>query len=130
MNERIKELRMKVDMDMHLHNLEDIKAMEGCFGQEGGNKIVNEYIEKFAELIVRECVEQVWYTREDGINGNISQVVKDRIKEHFGVEELPACKHDWYSAKNPVVQNGSVCVICGAIDAREPEELKNERTFN
>ena len=43
--------------------------------------------EKFAELIVRECMEQVWYTREDGINGNISQVIKDRIKEHFGVEE-------------------------------------------
>lgn len=42
--------------------------------------------EKFAELIVRECMEQVWYTRDDGINGNISQVIKDRIKEHFGVE--------------------------------------------
>ena len=42
--------------------------------------------EKFAELIVRECMEQVWYSREDGINGNISQVIKDRIKEHFGVE--------------------------------------------
>jgi hypothetical protein len=44
-------------------------------------------LEKFAELIVRECMEQVWYTREDGINGNVSQVIKDRIKEHFGVEE-------------------------------------------
>jgi len=45
------------------------------------------FMEKFAELIVRECVEQVWYTREDGINGNVSEVIKDRIKEHFGVEE-------------------------------------------
>lgn len=44
-------------------------------------------IEKFAELIVRECMEQVWYTREDGINGNISEVIKDRMKQHFGVEE-------------------------------------------
>jgi hypothetical protein len=43
--------------------------------------------QKFAELIVRECMEQVWYTREDSINGNVSQVIKDRIKEHFGVEE-------------------------------------------
>jgi hypothetical protein len=43
--------------------------------------------EKFAELIVRECMEQVWYTREDGINGNVSEVIKDRIKQHFGVEE-------------------------------------------
>lgn len=43
------------------------------------------FIDKFAELIVGECMEQVWYSREDGINGNISQVIKDRIKEHFGV---------------------------------------------
>ena len=44
-------------------------------------------LQKFAELIVGECMEQVWYTREDGINGNVSQVIKDRIKQHFGVEE-------------------------------------------
>lgn len=43
--------------------------------------------EKFAELIVKECMEQVWYSREDGINGNISQIIKDRIREHFGVEQ-------------------------------------------
>jgi len=46
-----------------------------------------EVLGKFAELIVRECMEQVWYTREDGINGNVSEVIKDRIKQHFGVEE-------------------------------------------
>ena len=44
-------------------------------------------LKRFAELIVKECMEQVWYTREDMINDNISQVIKDRIKEHFGVEE-------------------------------------------
>ena len=43
--------------------------------------------EVFAELIVKECMEQVWYTREDSINGNISEVIKERIKQHFGVEE-------------------------------------------
>jgi hypothetical protein len=46
-----------------------------------------DFLEKYAELIVKECMEQVWYTREDGINGNVSEVIKDRIKEHFGVEE-------------------------------------------
>jgi hypothetical protein len=45
------------------------------------------FMAKFAELIVRECMDQVWYTREDGINGNVSEVIKDRIKQHFGVEE-------------------------------------------
>ena len=44
-------------------------------------------LNKFAELIVRECMEQVWYTREDGINGNISEVIKERIEQHFGFEE-------------------------------------------
>ena len=48
--------------------------------------ITEEQILKFAELIVRECMEQVWYTREDGINGNISEVIKERMKQHFGVE--------------------------------------------
>jgi hypothetical protein len=43
-------------------------------------------VEKFAELIVQECMEQVWYTREDGINGNVSEVIKERMKQHFGVE--------------------------------------------
>ena len=81
MNERIKELRMKVDMNMHLHNLEDIKAMEGCFGQEGGNKIVNEYIEKFAELIVKECAAM---TRNLSAHGELAEKA---VKEHFGVKE-------------------------------------------
>lgn len=44
-------------------------------------------LERFAEKIVRECMEQVWYTREDYINENISQVIKERMKQHFGVEE-------------------------------------------
>jgi hypothetical protein len=45
-----------------------------------------EQFEKFAELLVLECMDQVWYTREDGINGNISEVIKERIKQHFGVD--------------------------------------------
>ena len=79
MNERINELRKQVKVDMHLHNVEDIKAMEGCFGFEGGNKIVNDYIEKFAELIVQECAE---------IAADQSAIRPEyRIRKHFGVEE-------------------------------------------
>lgn len=40
-----------------------------------------------AELVIRECMDQVWYTREDGINGNISEVIKERMKAHFGLQE-------------------------------------------
>ena len=107
-------------------------------------------LEKFAELIVGECADLVkarlnhipdnqddW----DGHNyGETAAVygILDTFQEHFGVdcdpenskfgvEEKTVCHHDWYNAKNPVVLNGSVCVICGAIDPREPEELNNEQ---
>jgi len=105
MNERIKEL------------MEEAGIYDFVVESMG----INEEMEKFAELIVREmlvtCEEHPAWT---------GRMIGNQIKEHFGVEELSVCKHDWYSAKNPVVQNGSVCVICGAIDAREPEELKND----
>ena len=43
--------------------------------------------EKFAKLIVRECLEQVFYTIEDEEQDNISSSIRDKIKQHFGVEE-------------------------------------------
>ena len=85
MNERIKELRKQVDVDMHLHNLEDFRAMSGCFGFEGGNKIVDDYLEKFAELIVRECMK----VADEGM-AQVTMKVEwpsYHIKKHFGVEE-------------------------------------------
>jgi hypothetical protein len=78
MNERIKELAKQA-------NELDYKTFDAY-----NHKTIKHYKfdkEKFAELIVRECLEQIWYNREDGINGNVSQVIKDRITEHFGVEE-------------------------------------------
>ena len=92
MNERINELRKQVKVDMHLHNVEDIKAMEGCFGFEGGNKIVNDYIEKFAELIVAECnkaVLEVPCYYKDYRSQIEESVINDcarALLEHFGVE--------------------------------------------
>ena len=74
MNERIKELALQA-MTYVTHNPKANKLNSGDM-----------FDEKFAELIVRECMEQVWYTREDGINGNVSEVIKQRMKQHFGVE--------------------------------------------
>ena len=77
MNERIKELAEQAGINMDSFQ----------FSGTPIKHIVDEpSLEKFAELIVKECMGQVWYTREDGINGNVSQVIKDRIKEHFGVK--------------------------------------------
>jgi hypothetical protein len=72
MNERIKEL---AEQATHIEESDELFPRE-VFDRE-----------KFAELIVRECMEQVWYTREDSINGNVSEVIKQRIEQHFGVEE-------------------------------------------
>ena len=73
MNERIQELAYQAE-----DYADSIVDQGGEFHQT--------YTKKLAELIVRECMEQVWYSREDGINGNVSEVIKDRIKQHFGVE--------------------------------------------
>ena len=73
MNERIKEL--------------SLQAGASYYNTYTGPLLSPKDIEKFAELIVKECMEQVWYTREDGINGNVSEVIKQRIEQHFGVEE-------------------------------------------
>ena len=66
MNERIKEL-----------------AAKSNFGHIENNNVVYDYrLEKFAELIVRECANQVdWILAEGG------KTQGDLIKEHFGVEE-------------------------------------------
>ena len=93
MNERIEELRKQVDVDMHLHNLEDFRAMSGCFGLEGGNKIVDDYLDKFAELIVRECSRVIvnggyWSGGPIGPKRQCTPPeIAQMIKEHFGVEE-------------------------------------------
>jgi hypothetical protein len=82
MNERIKSLLVECGAELvkGTHNGQTGTAVNLPVGQMFD-------FEKFAELIVQECMEQVWYTREDGINGNVSEVIKERMKQHFGVEE-------------------------------------------
>jgi hypothetical protein len=82
MNERIRELVKQAGGHFSTHNL-----MSNPVQHRESIELWDNNIEKFAELLVKECMEQVWYTREDCINGNVSEVIKDRIKQHFGVEE-------------------------------------------
>jgi hypothetical protein len=73
---------------------------------------------KFAELIVEECFKAAMIESK----GHMNPIdLMKRMKEQVGVEE---CNHEWVSVKNPVVLNGSICVKCGALDTREPEELR------
>jgi len=48
------------------------------------------YNEKFAELIVRECAKKgfdIFDEEPDAPASDLQFYVRDRIKEHFGVEE-------------------------------------------
>jgi hypothetical protein len=75
MNERIRELaeQTKVFMD--------------------GSDDLDNFIEKFAELIVRECASEcskvlVEHTGQPSVTHNYAVgLCQDKIKEHFGVEE-------------------------------------------
>ena len=68
MNERIRELVRESNLDMY------------GLGKERHRW---EYtVEKFAELIVRECIGVADHSNVTG-----KSIIGERIKEHFGVEE-------------------------------------------
>jgi hypothetical protein len=52
---------------------------------------VEEHMEKFAELIVRECAEQSMsigrYNTPSGITPDLAIAIAVGLKKHFGVEE-------------------------------------------
>ena len=81
MNERIKELRGKVKMDLTKFHSDPeffknhVEPLAKIF-DNGDNAVLNEYMTKFAELIVKECVAIVWNDKD-----------QKRILKHFGVEE-------------------------------------------
>jgi hypothetical protein len=76
MNERIRELADQAGITTNL---------ETDYFEKDINKWVDYYSEKFAKLIVRECIEQVI----TGPNGPAHYAVEAalRLKKHFGVEE-------------------------------------------
>ena len=79
MNERIKELA------------EQAEIYAGELIDEGAdyNQYPRYYTEKFAELIVRECIWALW-TEECRTSDLASEEYtrgSNKIKEHFGVEE-------------------------------------------
>ena len=81
MNERIKQLSLqatkKISFRLDPNTYKHIDDPEGDLERFEFDK------EKFAELIVRECAEQVknLYVNDYGISG------AEIIREHFGVEE-------------------------------------------
>jgi hypothetical protein len=88
MNDRIKELAKQAD-----------DGYTGNNGDDMGHALVGENaIERFAELIVRECVDKIETYRIPVGNSAAGEMacewtysalkeIRDEIKEHFGVEE-------------------------------------------
>jgi hypothetical protein len=73
MNERIKELAEQA-----------VLQANEVFDQKGKD-YPGIVMEKFAELIVRECASKAWFAEQYGIGDGAP--VSKQIKEHFGVEE-------------------------------------------
>ena len=74
MNERIKQLAEQARM--YALTLEN--RVDDC------NDV---FEQKFAELIVRECGNIAWKHTPDTEDLEYSHLIKDKILEHFGVEE-------------------------------------------
>ena len=82
MNERIKEL---AEQSMLVYRDGDI-LLTGWMSHID----LSEYIEKFAELIVTECLSIVDDAERGGSNeiwDNAVKFIRRDLKEHFGVEE-------------------------------------------
>lgn len=76
MNERIKELWEKSD---------DIQVV---YPRQGSPVYASpELLEKFAEMIVRECIAQCWTVSELEHKGDVISECSKRMRKHFGVEE-------------------------------------------
>jgi hypothetical protein len=87
LNERIKELFKRAGGKTSIHNL-----MSNPMQQREYNELWNENIQKFAELIVKECADTAYQSLYedrvfDDVPANIRRNVMDAIKQHFGVEE-------------------------------------------
>lgn len=80
MNERIKRLavRAKLRAPIMLQRCGRIDALTDSEQEELEN------VEKFAELIVKECLEQVCDEVQYGSDWKLADAVTKRVMEHFG----------------------------------------------
>jgi hypothetical protein len=77
MNERIRELKQQ--------SIDYVDSIDDGLKLDHYKELVDQ---KFAELIVRECIRvpyDMWDKAE--LNADVAVKIEHRIKEHFGVEE-------------------------------------------
>jgi hypothetical protein len=79
MNERIKQLAVEADFML---------CEDGHFYSEGQSQKTTDGLQKFAELIVKECISALDEKIYRSIDGDGDEIWADLIlKEHFGVKE-------------------------------------------
>ena len=83
MNEKIKQLALQAGDYVNSVYTPPVRSKEpGKIWEDGHVDWMEQFNEKFAELIVRECAEIARVYSEEGVEFNGG----DAIKEHFGVE--------------------------------------------
>jgi hypothetical protein len=85
MNERIKQLFKQAGGHTSVRNLASnpVQVVET-------HELWDDHIEKFAELIVKECamiVEGFEFTYEAGLDEYVDYEASSVLKEHFGIEQ-------------------------------------------
>ena len=73
MNERIEELM--------------VKASGGACYDGNQPALYSDDIQKFAELLVEECIGQCWTVSELESNGYVVSECSKKIRKHFGIEQ-------------------------------------------
>ena len=81
MNERIKELFKRAGGKTSIHNL-----MSNPIQHREYNELWNDNIQKFAELIVQECLDQLHVSDWDEDYDKGIYWSREQIKNHFGAE--------------------------------------------
>lgn len=86
MNERIKQLAEQALREVTEHGFSDAVYRPDGFAASASKA----FADRFAELIVRECinkVNEVGYKSANNISTDDTELFKNVLKSHFGVEE-------------------------------------------
>jgi hypothetical protein len=78
MNERIKQLAVEADFML---------CEDDHFYSEGQSQKITKQLQKFAELIVKECIDKIENEAAQYAEPVWAFELVNDIKEHFGVEE-------------------------------------------
>jgi len=71
-----------------------IQAFSECKTFEDSKIRTDEVFERFAELIVRECINGIYVADEGDLKGKgyYPDKVAEHLEQHFGIEDLQPCK--------------------------------------